>query len=122
MSKTRFDVTYDIVSAESSERGCVAEAGYVEDGARLRDAVKALHGTRTCQVAGVESVECASWPVISPCAVTVVNGMEFLTGDNESRTLRIPESVTRSTARRIARLCGVDARCFAPLSALKVLP
>ena len=103
----KFSVTYEIVTEESAAEGDAAERGYeVEDGT-LREAVRALFGTRTNLVDGIESISTDSWPCRDPRWITVTNGMEFETGDNESRSLHLPRELTRATRRRIARLCGV---------------
>jgi hypothetical protein len=115
MSNTRFAVTYDIVTEESATDGDFAESGYVLESATLRDALVALHETRTAQCDGVSAIECDSTPCIRPHWITVTNGIEYLTGDYESRSLHIPTTVTASSARRIARLAGVSARYFAHL-------
>lgn len=107
MSRARFGVTYDIVTPESAEAGDVSEAGWILQGATLRDAVQELHKTRTAHVDGVESIEADQWPMRAPLAVTVTNGAEFETGARESRAIHFPRTLTPSTARRIARLCGV---------------
>jgi hypothetical protein len=107
MAKARFPVTYEIVTPESAAEGDADERGYIEDGARLRDALEAFRQTRTCQVDGIQSIEPDSHPCERPRWFTVNNGPEFDTGARESRSLHIPETVTRASARRIARLAGV---------------
>lgn len=104
-----FAVTYEIVTPESAEQGDVAERGYITEGSCLYDARQDVSHTRTAWVDGVMAVETD----ISPMAgqrvrwVTVINGCEFETGAQESRSLHIPESVTPASSRRIARLLGV---------------
>lgn len=100
-----FSVTQEIVTHESAEDG-EAESRDTLDFCPLRDAVKTVRDTRTCHVGGVESIECDSSLAVRPRSVTVNNSMEFLTGAQESRTLHIPEQITASSARRIARLIG----------------
>jgi len=98
-----FLVSFDIVTPESAEYGDYAESGMVGEYPRLRDAIEALHETRTSYVDGVEAVEpsetgnCPRW-------VTVFNGREFETGAQESRSLHFPESLTPSTRARLVRL------------------
>jgi len=102
-----FAVSYEIVTQESAEHGDVAEHGMIAHGLTLREGIKLLHATRTNRVGGVESVSADSGP---PRFVTVVNGMEFETGAQESRTLHIPLLLrSNATRRRIARLCGVQS-------------
>jgi hypothetical protein len=103
MYKARFSVTFEIVTQESAEDG---ERGFIEQDATLRDAIEAVNRTRTNRVDGVECIEADSHPCVRPRWITIVNGMEFETGANESRALHIPDTVTASSARRIARLVG----------------
>ena len=101
-----FNVTYDIVTQESAEQGDVDESGFIAQGVNLRRAVEYVHETRTSRVGGVECIECDSSPCDAPRWITVLNGMEYETGAQESRALHIPQGVTASSARRIARLVG----------------
>ena len=103
---TAFNVTYEIVTPESAENGDVDESGFIAENVSLRDALALVSETRTSRVDGVECIECDSLPCDAPRWITVVNGMEYETGAQESRALHIPEGVTESTARRIARLMG----------------
>lgn len=102
MKRDIFNVTYDIVTPESSEHGDFAETGFIAESATLRDAITDLHRTRTCKVDGVSAIEADS----IPCSVRIINGTEFETDAAESRTLHIPCTVSAATARRIARLIG----------------
>lgn len=111
--KTLFAVSYEIVTEESVEHGDAAERGFIDKNLSLRDAIKALHATRT------NEVECSPYfpetdgtPVDRPRWVTVHNGMEYRTGEYESRSLHIPEKITRASARRIAKLAGVPGNRF----------
>lgn len=106
MSKAIFNVTYEVITADSAEYGEAEAQGFVETGMRLRDAVGALRGTRTNAMDGVQGIECDSSPCVRPRWITIYNGMEFETGEYENRSLHIPEGVTAASARRIARLCG----------------
>jgi hypothetical protein len=96
-----FNITYDIVTPESAECGEIEESGFVIEHATLRDAIKALFGTRTNQVDGIECIENNL-----PYGLRVINGMEFLTGATESRTMHFPSNITMHSAFRIARLLG----------------
>jgi hypothetical protein len=100
MSRTRFAVTYEIVTDECAQFGDVDERGYIEESATLGDAIHALRRTRTSRVDGIESIQTDGQNE----SVTIRNGMEFETGANESRTLHIPGAVTHATAARIVRL------------------
>jgi hypothetical protein len=111
MNAHKFAVTYSIVTPESAEDGDAEEYGACDwiNPFSLRDALDALHSTRTSKCDGVVAIEPDSAPCDKPRAVTVFNGMEFETGAHESRTLHIPDTVTRASARRIARAAGVRA-------------
>lgn len=101
MSKYRFTVTHQIVTPESAEHGeCDERESYADLDLMLRDAVREVFTTRTAQCDGISAIEG------DHCAVTVYNGMEFLTGAEECRTLHIPPNVSRASGRRIARLLG----------------
>lgn len=104
----RFSVTYevwtyaDIVAGETDQRGTIG------DGLTLREAVEEVQATRTEHVDSAEGVQ---WDGdLFPTRVrrvTVNNPAEWLSGETETRSLHIPESVSLSSSRRIARLCGV---------------
>ena len=106
MIRARFNVTYEILSEESAEQGDSDERGFICQSVTLREAAKAVHETRTCHVGGVECIEPDSWPAARVRWITVSNSMEFLTGEYESRSLHIPDTVSASSSRRIARLVG----------------
>lgn len=100
-----FAVTFEIVTPESAKHGDAAERGFISQNSTLRDAVADFHATRTAQCDGVAAIECDSSRG-RPQWVTIVNGAEYQTGANESRSLHIPPAVSRSSARRIAQLLG----------------
>ena len=104
-----FAVTYEIVTEESTADGDAAERGYVCEGVTLREAIDAFTGTRTNRVDSSSGIEANEYPVRAPRWFTINNGMEYETGEYESRSLHIPEGVTAASRRRIARLLGV--RC-----------
>lgn len=106
-TKPLFSVTYEIVTPESAEDGEAAERGYIAENVSLRDAVKDFHATRTCHVDSREAIEADCSPMHRPRWVTVTNGIEFLTGEQESRSIHFPERITAASARRLARLLGV---------------
>ncbi len=102
---TIFSVTYEIVTQESAEAGDAEERGFIGEGLTLREAIEALCDTRTNAVDGVEAIEWSGshdrrW-------LTVINGMEFTTGAQESRSLHIPDAVSQATRVRIGQLIGV---------------
>lgn len=104
-----FAVTYEIVTPESASEGDADERGTITEGSCLYDAIQDVNRTRTCKVDGVMAVEADVSPMRGQRVrwVTVINGTEFETGAEESRSLHIPESVTPASSRRIARLLGV---------------
>lgn len=108
MCKARFSVTYELVSDESAQHGDAFERGYAAEGVCLRDALAELHATRSARVDSPLGVALDSHPCTRPRAVYVHNGMEWDTGVFETRALHIPDNVTASSARRIARLAGAS--------------
>jgi hypothetical protein len=106
--RVMFSVSYEIVSQESAESGESEETGMIDDALFLREAVEALFQTRTNHVGGISCIE----PSDSHCPrwITVSNGMEFRTGDYESRSLHFPKRLTIATRRRIVRLVKGDAK------------
>jgi hypothetical protein len=104
-----FSVSYCIVTQESAAEGDFAESGWIAKNCGLREAISGVSDTRTAEVGGVECVEADERPLCEARSVTITNGMEYRTGAQESRTLHMPESLTPSTRRRIARLLGVKS-------------
>jgi hypothetical protein len=101
-----YTITQEIITEESSEYGEVDSTdAWDED--NLRYALESLHRTRTNEVSGVESTD-AEWHDKRLC-ITVNNGMEYRTGDQETRRLFI-RNITRSSARRVCKLAGVKLR------------
>lgn len=99
-----FDVTYEIVTPESAERGDAEERGYIGQNMELRDAIYEVLQTRTSRVEGIEAIEFSSSDVESARWLDVCNGHEFETGAREYRSIHFPEHLTASTKRRIMRL------------------
>jgi hypothetical protein len=104
-----FSVTYDIYTQESIEAGETADDGFICQNVSLRDAIAAVCETdnNTCERTNIESsdsrISHARW-------FTVYNSMDWISGDTEHRSLHIPESVTASSRKRIARLLGIVCR------------
>jgi hypothetical protein len=94
-------VSYDIVSQASSEQGDIAEHGVVLEGQSLREAIDALRETRTSQVGGVQAAELCQTGT-GHC-ISISNGMEFLTGDYETRYLHLKD-VSAASAQRVLAL------------------
>jgi hypothetical protein len=101
-----YTITQDIVTPESVEFGEVDSTdAWDED--NLRYALESVRDTRTNGVGGVEST-CAEYCGGQLC-IAVYNGMEYRTGDYETRRLFI-RNITRSSARRVCTLAGVQLR------------
>lgn len=105
-----FSVTYDITSEASAVNGEVESKGWVCQDVSLREA---LHFTREghglMHIDSIQNIECDSAPCIRPRWITFTYGADICTGNVERRSLVIHHSLTDSSARRIARLCGVPA-------------
>ncbi len=100
---TTFNVTYDIVTKESAEYGDAEERGFIGEDLPLRDAIFKVCRTRTNAVDSVSAIE---WSGSDKRWITIDNGMEYLTGAYESRSLHFPDNVTMATRQRIGRLIG----------------
>jgi len=101
-----YSVTYDIVTEESAEEGDTADSGHILESALLDDAIHSVLDTESNTIDGRyihanESNGRIRW-------ITVSNGADWITGESETRYLHIPETVTASSSRRIARLLGVE--------------
>ncbi len=103
----KFSVTYSIVTPESAEEGETAEGGHIDRNLSLRDAVDLVRETRTSECGGVEWIGANDSDIGAARWITIHNGMEFRTGAAESRSLHFPDSLTRSSRIRIARILGV---------------
>jgi len=104
-----FVVTFEIWSHAACAAGEPDDRGFVLESAPLREAIAAVKETRTNQVDGVESISASDSDIGAAHCLYIDNGMEFLTGDRETRTLHIPEAVSAHSRRRIARLIGMEA-------------
>jgi hypothetical protein len=101
------NVTYDIITEESSEMGEAEEMGFISQEVSLRDAIKDLFTTRTCHVDGLSFIEANfDGSLLSCLSIRVGNGMEFLTGAHEQRTLHLNLPITPSSATRLTKLLG----------------
>lgn len=103
--KSRFNVSYEIVTPESAEEGDAAERGVICKGATLRDALADVFATRTSRVDGGDGAQDNN----AGCgeSFTVYNGMEYETGAHESRTFHAPSTITRASWSRIKSIVGV---------------
>ena len=100
----KFQVTYEIITNESAEHGDAAERGFILEDIPFRAAYDAVYETRTSHCDGITGIEANEYPVTDPRWITVYNGIEYLTGAYESRSIHMPDNITPSSARRIARL------------------
>ncbi len=98
----KFNVTYEIVTPESAEYGEAEECGFIAEDVDLREAF--------CLV-GHMAIEADSWPTSLDNPPRWLTNYEFnenyTTGARESRSLHLPDTITGSSAMRIARLLGV---------------
>ena len=107
---TRFNVHYAIITPESAEFGEADEVGVSDENLKLRDAIKELFKTRTNQVDGIEAIEANCYPIPTRGWLeffpfcTVYNGIEFITGAHENRSLTPSGKITASSWRRIVNL------------------
>ena len=102
-----FNVTYEIVTQESAEQGDSADSGFIAENVPLREAIDLFQQCRTSRCGSGDGIEADEFPIRAPRGFTCYNGMEYETGDYESRSLHIPDSVTDASRRRIARLLGL---------------
>ncbi len=100
-----FSVTFERVTPESAEHGEADSTGFAVKNATLREAMDLIGDDHYC--------EADSWPCDCPRWLTFYNTNEgttdyYETGATEHLRLHIPETVTRASARRIAKLCGAS--------------
>lgn len=106
---TEFSVSYHIVTPESAEHGDFAECGMIARRVTLREAIAHISQTRTCHCDGIQSIEpnentythgrndAFRW-------IDVVNGPEFVTGAQETRSIHLANTITPASRARILRL------------------
>ena len=107
----RYFITYSITNEESAESGDFAEYGEIDQFDNLRDAIKALYETRTAHVDGIRDKTGHYAEYGKRLCLSIFNGMEYLTGDEEQRSLHL-HGVSRASAYRIARLAGITIERF----------
>mgnify|MGYP001565341517 CR=1 FL=1 len=95
--KTKFNVTYDIMTEESLNEGDYAECGFISQDVSLRQAIEDLGNG-----AGDYDMAEAHQHMISAFFRPDYRETE----DYETRTLHIPENVSVSSCHRIARYLG----------------
>lgn len=105
--RANFSVTFERVTPESAEHGEAESSGFIDEGLRLRDALKLCSGAAGGCEASDSNVSGARWLTFYKTNDCTRDAFE--TGAEESRSLHFPESLTSATRKRIARLCGI--RC-----------
>lgn len=101
---------YEIVQMIHNEEG-IAYAFQAWDEPSLRDGVRTLFETRTSAVNGIDAKSASYHPQrcvggslhLGRLCVFVDNGMEFETGEYETRSLHL-SGITASSARRLCKL------------------
>jgi hypothetical protein len=106
----RFSVTFERFLPHADEADvCEAdESGFEAEAVSLRDAIEYAGGLHA-------SYEANEWPLRAPRWFTNYNFNDgtreyYEQGITESRSLHIPDNVTDSSRRRIARLLGVKVK------------
>lgn len=95
-----FNVTFETVTPESAENGGTETAGFIVEGAPLREAIDAVG-------MGEGGVEASEYPVTDPRWITVYKTSEdYGTGEIENRSLHFPDRMTPSSKLRVCRLLG----------------
>jgi len=94
----KFNVTYETITEESASEGEYESAGYEAENISLRDALSLIGG---CE-GGVEANE---YPIRAPRWFTFYKQNEdYSTGEVTNMSLHLPDTLTRSSRLRIARL------------------
>ena len=94
---TTFLLTFERITPESAAQGDVAESGVLYEGITLREALE--------QLEGAETIEANEYPLQSPRWVTGYGThQDTRPADLANTSLHVPEHLTPSTRRRLARL------------------
>lgn len=102
-----FAITYHTITPESAEDGDVAESGWVINGHGSRVTLGDCYWALRNGGAIGSHVEANESPVRNPRWLTFYQVSEdFATGATINWTLHLPDSVTPSSRRRIARMFG----------------
>lgn len=107
----KYYITYSITTEESAESGDFAEYGEIGDTESLATALDWFNSTRTCEVVGVESISGHYAPYGKRLTLYISNGMEYRTGEQESRGLHV-HGISESSAKRVAKLAGIQLDNF----------
>lgn len=100
----KFSVTYEVVTPESAEYSDAEERGFVAENVSLRDALDHF---------GCGFVEPSCYPVDWSHDVwfSEADGRQnYITGGVETRSFHMPDNLTPSSRRRVARLLGWKGR------------
>ena len=92
-----FNVTFEMVTEESAQDGEAAESGFISENVSLSCAVANVKSTFTSTCGGGSADYGDSW-------ITVNNGMDYITGEYESRSLHRPAKCTNASWGRICRI------------------
>lgn len=99
MKMGKFNISYEIITYESAENGEAEENGMYLENVTLREALEDLRWFSS-------NCEANEYPIRAPRWFSFYGDADIRTGDTENRFLHIPENVTPSSRRRIARLIG----------------
>ena len=97
----KFNVTFDVVTEESAQDGDTAESGFISQDVSLSAAVADVLDSFSNTVDGRNIETGDRW-------ISVQWGMDWQSGDYESRCLHRPANCTNASWSRICRL--VEAR------------
>jgi len=98
--KKQFSVTFERITEESCEVGEAEEQGFEFEQCTLSEALNFLRWN------GNGYIEADEWPHQCPRWFTWYGDRDMRSGDVVNYSLHIPNSVTPSSRRRIARLIG----------------
>ena len=91
-----FNVTFEIVTEDSAEYGDFAESGVISENGTLRDAISdVMQSSNTIDTRDIEAGD--RW-------FSVNNGLDWISGKYETRSLHRPANVTDSSWSRICKL------------------
>ena len=99
-----FDVTFEVITAESAEHGDAESMGYEAEKVSLREAIDAMGQ-------GEQGMEANEYPVSNPRWVTAYDTNRdrayWEQGETVNRSLHFPDTMTASSKLRVCRLLGV---------------
>lgn len=99
-----FSVSYEVITAESAAAGDIAKQGMVDSGLTLREAI-GLCARGPCEAnVSPEPGARVRWVTFYQFDKAQALGFGVCEDATQSRSLHIPDAVTASSSRRIARL------------------